>query len=48
MGTAIVGAGLLVIVGLIARKLIRDKRQGKGSCGGDCAHCRGCHSGGVR
>ena len=23
-------------------KMIKDKKAGKSSCGGDCAHCRGC------
>ena len=26
-------------VALAARKMIRDKKQGKCSCGGDCGHC---------
>ena len=46
MGTIIVGAVLLAIVGLIVRKMVRDKKHGKSViCGGDCAHCKngGCH-----
>lgn len=32
-----------VAVGLAARRVIADRRRGKLSCGGDCAHCmRGC------
>lgn len=28
---------------LAARKVVRDRRRGKLSCGGDCAHCmQGC------
>ncbi len=42
MGTVIVGSVLAVIVGLLIWKLIKDKKAGKSSCGGDCAHCRGC------
>ena len=42
MGTVIVGGVLAVIVGLLIWKLIKDKKAGKSSCGGDCAHCRGC------
>ena len=42
MGTWIVGAVLVVIVGLIVRSMIKDKKNGKG-CGGDCGHCSGCH-----
>lgn len=42
MATWIVGGALLLMVGLILWKLVRDKRRGKGACacGGDCAHCR--------
>ncbi len=43
MGTAIVCGVLALIVGLVIYKLVSDKRKGKSSCGGDCAHCKGCH-----
>ena len=45
MGTVIVGIALLVIVSLIVRKMINDKKQGKSiQCGCDCKHCGGhCH-----
>ena len=43
MGTVIVMMALGVIVALIVRSLIRDKKNGKFSCGGDCSHCKGCH-----
>lgn len=43
MGTVIVAGALACIVCLIIRSLIRDKKQGKSSCGGDCSRCRGCH-----
>ena len=42
MGTVIVGGVLAVIVGLLIWKMIKDKKAGKSSCGGYCAHCRGC------
>ena len=42
MGTVIVGGVLAVIVGLLIWKMIKAKKAGKSSCGGDCAHCRGC------
>lgn len=42
MGTVIVGGVLAVIVGLLIWKMIKDKKTGKSSCGGDCAHCKGC------
>ena len=45
MGTVIVGIALLVIVSLIVRKMIKDKKQGKAiQCGCDCKPCGGhCH-----
>lgn len=45
MGTVIVGAIVLVIVGLAVRSMLRDKKAGKSvQCGGDCKHCAGhCH-----
>lgn len=42
MGTLVVGGILVVIVALIIRKMIRDKKNGKSiQCGGDCKHCSG-------
>ncbi len=45
MATAIVGGVLVIIVGLIVAKMVKDKKSGKSSCscGGDCGHCDGCH-----
>ncbi len=43
MGTIVVLAGLVVVVGLVIRGMIRDKKQGRSGCGGDCSRCRGCH-----
>lgn len=45
MGTAVVGGALVLIVVVIIRKMIRDKKNGKSiQCGGDCKHCGGgCH-----
>lgn len=45
MGTIIVGAVLLLIVGLAVRSMVRDKKSGKSlQCGGDCKNCGGhCH-----
>ncbi|MCI9613443.1 MAG: FeoB-associated Cys-rich membrane protein [Eubacterium sp.] len=43
MGTVVVSAGLLTAVALVIRGMIRDKKQGKTGCGGDCSRCRGCH-----
>ena len=47
IGTIVIGLILLVVVGLIVRSLIRQKKQGKSSCGCNCAHCTmhgNCHS----
>lgn len=41
MGTVLVLVVLLVVVGLIVRGMVRDRKQGKSSCGGDCASCHG-------
>ncbi|MCM1189264.1 MAG: FeoB-associated Cys-rich membrane protein [bacterium] len=43
MGTIIVGGILLLAVAGIIGGMLRDKKNGKTSCGGDCGHCRGCH-----
>jgi hypothetical protein len=45
MATWIVGGVLLVIVGAIIWKMIKDKKSGNSacSCGGDCGKCKGCH-----
>ena len=42
MATWIIGGILLLIVAGIVWKMIRDRRAGKGSCGGDCSCCSGC------
>lgn len=42
MGTWIVGAGLVCIIGFVIRSMIKDKKAGKSlQCGGDCKHCGG-------
>lgn len=45
MATWIVGGVLLVIVGAIVWKMVKDKKSGNSacSCGGDCGKCKGCH-----
>lgn len=45
MGTAIVGIGLIVMIGLIIKQMIHSKKSGKSShCGGNCKNCGGnCH-----
>mgnify|MGYP002511174726 CR=1 FL=1 len=42
MGTVVVFAGLAAVVAFIIRGMVRDKKQGKTGCGGDCSRCRGC------
>lgn len=38
-GTILVSAILLVIVGLIIYRLIKNKKEGKGSCSCGCSGC---------
>lgn len=42
MGTAIVLCILIAIVAGIIFKLVKDKKNGKSSCGCDCSSCGGC------
>lgn len=41
-GSIIVGLIVLAVVTLVIIKIVKDKRSGKSSCGGDCAHCGAC------
>lgn len=43
-GTIIVFAALIIVVAAIVFKLVKDKKQGKSSCGCDCSSCGGCCS----
>ena len=45
MGTVVVAAVLVLLIGLAVRSMIKDKKNGKSlQCGGDCKHCGGhCH-----
>ena len=45
MGTVVVAAALVLVIGLAVRSMIKDKKNGKSlQCGGDCKHCGGnCH-----
>ena len=45
IGTIIVLLVLVLIVAAIVRTMIRDKRCGKSTCGGNCAHCNLCTAG---
>ena len=42
MATFIVGGILAAIVGGIIWKMVKDKKSGKHSCGGNCANCKSC------
>ena len=47
LSTILISAGLLLVVIAIIRSMVKDKKQGKSSCGANCAHCAmhgGCHS----
>ncbi len=35
-------AVLALVVGLLIRSMIRDRKAGKSSCGGNCAACGAC------
>ena len=41
-GSLLVGAILLAVVALIVVKLVRDRKSGRHSCGGDCGSCGAC------
>ena len=45
MGTVVVAAALVLVIGLAVRSMIKDKKNGQSlQCGGDCKHCGGhCH-----
>lgn len=44
MGTLIVLLLLAMVIALIVRSMIRDKKNGKSlQCGGNCKCCAGCH-----
>lgn len=43
IGTIMVAAVVLALVGGIVWSMVKNHRQGKGSCGGECSKCRGCH-----
>lgn len=42
IGTILISLVLLTVVALIIRSMMRDKKQGKSSCGGNCAGCAAC------
>ena len=44
IGTILISLVLLAVVALIIRSTVHDKKQGKSSCGGNCAGCAACGS----
>lgn len=42
LATIIVCAVLALVTVLIVVKLVRDRKSGKASCGGNCAGCQNC------
>ena len=44
IGTILISLVLLAVVTLIIRSMVHDKKQGKPSCGGNCAGCAACGS----
>ena len=42
IGTILISLVLLAVVALIIRSMVNDKKQGKSSCGGNCAGCAAC------
>ena len=48
LATILISLALLAVVVLIVRHFVRQKKQGKSSCGAGCAHCAmhgQCHKG---
>ena len=42
LGTILISIVLIVLVAVVIRSVIRDKKMGKSTCGGSCASCRMC------
>ena len=41
-GSFAVGAAVLAVIVLIVMKLVRDKKAGRYTCGGNCGSCGAC------
>ena len=48
LGTIIVSILLILAVAGIILSMVKDKKQGKSSCGGNCAHCKKCAAAGKQ
>ncbi len=42
IGTILITAGLIVIVALIIRSIVKDRKAGISSCGAKCGGCGAC------
>ncbi|MBP5357911.1 MAG: FeoB-associated Cys-rich membrane protein [Treponema sp.] len=42
LGTILISLFLVLLVSAIIRSMIKDKKQGKSSCGCNCSHCKMC------
>ncbi|MCR4788188.1 MAG: FeoB-associated Cys-rich membrane protein [Lachnospiraceae bacterium] len=42
LGTILITILLILLIAGIILVLIKDKKQGRSSCGGSCAHCNMC------
>ena len=42
LGTMLISIVLIALIALIMRSMIRDKKMGKSTCGGNCASCKMC------
>ena len=42
LGTILISIALIVLIVLIIRSIIIDKKMGKSTCGGSCASCKMC------
>ena len=44
-GTILTALVLAAVIFLVVRGMVRDRRAGKGGCGGNCGACAGCGGG---
>lgn len=42
IGTIAVSTMLIIIVAVVIISMVKDKKKGRSSCGGECSRCRGC------
>ncbi len=47
IGTIIALIAVIAVIALIVKSIVKDKKQGRSTCGSNCAHCANagmCHS----